>query len=118
MHAMLGTIFRNIHSTYASTGAASTAGRNAAEEVTMRLESRVEHLELACAGLWELLKQRHGYTDDELIGAIVEVDARDGAADGKIGPTHRICPHCKRRLLSRDSPKCSWCGGDLPTNLF
>jgi hypothetical protein len=115
---MFGSILYNLRTTVVNAGASANAGRIAAEEVTLRLESRLDYLELACAGLWELLKQRHGYSDEELVAAIQAVDARDGTSDGKIGRASRTCPNCQRKLLTRDSPKCSWCGADLPSNLF
>lgn len=106
-------MFYNLRTPVINSGASATDARLAAESVVMTIESRMDYLELACAGLWTLLKQKHGYTDDELIAAIQEVDARDGNIDGKIGRSGRTCPHCQRKLLTRDSPKCSWCGGAL-----
>jgi len=86
----------------------------AAEGAVMGVEARIEALELACAGLWDLLKTKHGYSDDELVAAVRAVDARDGAIDGKMKPTAReVCPHCKRMLLTRKGPRCNWCGGEL-----
>ena len=115
---MFGSILYNLRTTVVNAGASVTDARNAAEEVTSRLETRLDYLELACSGLWELLKERHGYTDEELVAAIQGVDARDGNTDGKIGRAAKTCPSCNRKLLTRDSPKCSWCGADLPSNLF
>jgi hypothetical protein len=94
-------------------GVTGADARIAAEQAVMSVENRLDHLELACSGLWTLLKEKHGYTDDELIVAIQEVDARDGVVDGKVGRAQHTCPHCHRKLLSRESPKCSWCGGSL-----
>jgi hypothetical protein len=85
----------------------------AAEESAMQLNRRIESLELACAGLWELLKTKHGYSDDELVSAVRAVDMRDGVADHKLKVADEICPNCGRQLLSRQSPNCSWCGADL-----
>lgn len=86
----------------------------ATEAAVMPLQERVESLELACAGLWELLKFKLGATDDELIAAIRDVDARDGTVDGKITPDPaRSCPKCGRKALVRRSAKCAWCGADL-----
>ena len=108
----------NLRTTVVNAGASATDARNAAEEVTMRLENRLDYLEMACAAMWDLLKKRNGYSDEELVAAIQAVDARDGNVDGKMGRVNRICPSCKRKLLTRDSPKCSWCGADLPPNLI
>lgn len=77
------------------------------------LEARLQALELTCAGLWGLLKTRHGYSDDELMAAIAEVDARDGQVDGKIAHAAKMCPSCGRKLLIRSSAKCAWCGQPL-----
>lgn len=112
---MFGSIFSHLRLTdeIASARSSARSGQMAAESAIIPLESRLDHLELACAGLWCLLKTKHGYTDEDLIDAIQQVDAADGNLDGKIGHISKTCPHCQRRLLSRDSPKCSWCGGDL-----
>jgi hypothetical protein len=102
------------YSTSTPLGTASvTDAKLAAERAVHDVQARLESLELACAGMWELLK-RHGYTDAELVDAVRAVDARDGAVDGKMTPVGvEVCPHCQRRLLSRRSVKCSWCGGEL-----
>ena len=83
------------------------------DETTKNLELRIQALELTCAALWTILKDKNGYTDDELINAIHEVDARDGAVDGKISHIARVCPHCNRKVLTRNPTKCSWCSGNL-----
>jgi len=89
---------------------------NAAQDAVMPLERRIEHLELTCAGLWELLKFKIGCTDEELINAIHHVDARDGVVDGKAGAAGGVCPSCQRKVLTRSSARCSWCGADLKTD--
>lgn len=91
-----------------------TAGeaRMISEDADWALEQRLQALELACAGLWQLLQAKHGYSEDELIAAIHEVDARDGTVDGKAERGPEDCPRCGRRLLARNSRKCSWCGAE------
>lgn len=79
----------------------------------MAIEARLDALELACSGLWDLLKFKHGYTDEELANAVQTVDLRDGQLDGKIRTTPADCPHCGRKLLTRSRKKCLWCGADL-----
>lgn len=79
----------------------------------LELKYRVESLELACAGLWELLKFKLGCTDEELIKAVEVVDGRDGEVDGKIRKAGDLCPSCGRQRLTRQSAKCAWCGGTL-----
>lgn len=94
-------------------GLTKSDARQAAEDAVMGVEQRLQALELACAGLWSLLQTKHGYTNEELIAAIHEVDARDGQLDGKISHVSRTCPNCHRKPLTRASTKCSWCGSDL-----
>ena len=75
-----------------------------------QLQQEVQSLELACAGMWELLKFKLGCTDEELVAAVQAVDGRDGQVDGKIRKTPGNCPSCGRRVLMRKSNKCAWCG--------
>jgi len=79
----------------------------------MALEERIERLELACAGLWDLLKTRHGYSDDDIARHIHAVDLRDGKLDGKAKVTEANCPSCGRKLATRSRKRCIWCGQDL-----
>jgi hypothetical protein len=109
---LLGTgtahYYRNVH--LASTGDA----RREADSAVEPLKARIDSLELACAGMWELLKFKLNCTEDELIAAIQTVDARDGVMDGKITPqAGETCPSCHRKLLTRTGPRCSWCGEPL-----
>jgi hypothetical protein len=94
-------------------GASLTDARLIADETAKPLELRVQALELTCGALWLILKQKHGYTDEELMQAIHDVDAMDGVVDGKITQAGRVCPHCKRKCLTRNPTICSWCGGSL-----
>lgn len=111
---MLGFLLQPTRPTfYSGGGASATDVHIATETVSRELNRRIEGLELACAGLWELLKAKNGYTDEELVATIREVDLRDGKEDGRVRPTDAKCPSCGRHLLSRKSPNCSWCGADL-----
>lgn len=93
--------------------------RSAAESVVMPLERRVDSLELACSAMWELLKDQHGFTDEQLTVKMQELDARDGRIDGEITPeSEEKCPSCGRSVLTKRGPKCLWCGADLPRGPF
>jgi hypothetical protein len=78
------------------------------------LEMRVDALELACAGLWRLLKEHHGYTDEQLVAWVDHVDQEDGKKDGKRTVKGSVCPHCGRPALTRARGKCLWCGAEVP----
>lgn len=80
----------------------------------MPLDRRLDTLELACAGLWHLLKSRHGYSDADLVAAIEAADAADGVVDGKAsGERKNPCPNCKRTPLTKNHEVCLWCGFEL-----
>ncbi len=78
-------------------------------------KQEVEELTLACQAMWELLRDHLGFTDDHLKAKILEIDARDGVVDGKIGAEIISCPHCGQKA-STMRPNCIYCGGTLPTS--
>ncbi|MBV6459022.1 MAG: hypothetical protein HONBIEJF_02161 [Fimbriimonadaceae bacterium] len=94
-------------------------------EVSDRIEiavdevaDRVDALQLSCAAMWELLGEKLGVTDDQLIAKMQEIDARDGNEDGRMFSAEEVCPECKRRLLIRARDICSWCGHMLGEKPF
>ena len=96
-----------------STGMSSGDARSIAEDTVKASELKVRSLEMTCAAMWTILKDKLAVTDEELIHAIHAVDARDGVVDGRIGQAAKECPHCHRKVLTRNPIKCAWCGGDL-----
>ncbi len=74
----------------------------------------LEHLTLACQAMWELLRDHVGLTDDHLRAKILEIDARDGTVDGKIGAEVIDCPHCGQKASTTKS-NCIYCGHRLPS---
>lgn len=91
--------------------AASSAAR-ASRDVT-HIERRVERLALACQAMWELLSERTGVTEEELVQHMEAIDIRDGAVDGRMQSQVLICPTCKRRNNSR-RPICMYCTHPIP----
>jgi hypothetical protein len=87
------------------------------EPEAAHLSARLDALELACAGMWKLLRER-GLKDDDLVQAMREIDEADGKADGRIRRTVASCPKCKRAMLTRRGRVCLWCGEELPTTAF
>lgn len=111
---MLGFLFGNQSIPTYEPGYSQTPTRDLFPDAQMvELTRKVESLELACAGLWHLLKHHHGYSDDQLVLAIQAVDDMDGVRDGKITPSPADCPSCGRRLLTRSRQRCAWCGVEL-----
>ena len=115
---MFGFMLSSYRPSAGRSGATTGELRSIAKDSTRDVTRRLEGLELACAGLWELLKTKHGYSDDDLVAMIREVDLRDGKLDGKITKSARDCPSCGRKLLLRKSPNCSWCGAAVGKGLF
>ena len=64
--------------------------------------------------MWELLSEHLGFTDEHLKAKILEIDARDGVVDGKIGAEIVDCPHCGQKV-STMKPNCVYCGNILPS---
>ncbi len=87
--------------------ALSKADRYAADIADVR--KQIERLSLACQAMWELLRDRTGLTEQDIEAKILEIDARDGQVDGKIGTSSFDCPACGRPTNSRRS-SCLMCG--------
>jgi hypothetical protein len=93
---------------------ANTMAR-AVQEMSRGTDDRVDQLVLVCAALWELMRERSGLTEADLITRIAEIDARDGVADGRITKKTRTCPACAHIVFPRHK-KCLFCGADLPAD--
>ncbi len=100
-----------------SATASAKAGR--AEQDVRLLTREVDKLSMITEALWTLLKEQHGYTDEDLILRVTEIDLEDGVLDGKVrrdqGP--RKCPACSR-TLSRRHPTCLYCGKPVAQEPF
>jgi hypothetical protein len=77
------------------------------------LEAQVNHMALACQAMWELLRERNGISEPELLAKMKEVDLRDGAQDGRMTPVLTKCPACGKPSNSK-SAKCMYCGAAIP----
>ncbi len=100
--------------------AESSANRAAskAEAVHERLasqERRLERLALHCQAMWEMLRERAQFTDEEFVNKLLEVDLRDGRTDGRMAARIADCPNCRQKTNSRRST-CVICGVELPRN--
>ncbi len=78
------------------------------------LTRQVDGLSLGCQALWEILRERVNLTDEDVREKILEIDLRDGQADGKIAKTALDCPSCARKA-SPTRPTCLYCGADIST---
>jgi len=72
-----------------------------------------ERMALVMRAMWELLVERIGVTEDDLIRKVEEIDRRDGVVDGRLGQTTIACPNCKRVNI-RNRELCLYCNSPLP----
>jgi hypothetical protein len=84
-----------------------------AQELFLQMEKRVTRLSLHCQAMWELLRERAEFTDDQLAEKVLEVDLRDGRGDGRIATQVSDCPACGRKTNSKRTI-CVICGAELP----
>jgi hypothetical protein len=98
---------------------AQSAGERAsriATEIRTQNESiqfDIEKLFMITEALWEILKHQHGYTDDQLVEMIQNIDLRDGKLDGKVAksPQRPTCPECGRTII-KNQARCLYCGAN------
>lgn len=99
---------------------ASTANNKAQRANTKlsQLEQKVNHLSIACQAMWEILKEKSKVSEKEIEEKIIEIDLRDGRADGKISTTIVECFQCNRKINSTKK-SCFYCGTPIKkTHLF
>ena len=94
------------------------AERNA-EKATRRTESyasdlervrkQMDRLALASQSLWELVREQTDLTEKDLQMKILEVDQRDGKADGKMSVQLMACGACGKSTNSK-RVTCVFCG--------
>lgn len=88
--------------------ASATASKARSQVEMMQLD--VERLLMITEALWTMLRDEHGYTDEQLIQKVQEIDMRDGRLDGKVAKqAPSKCPHCGRAVSPR-RPMCVFCG--------
>lgn len=94
--------------------ATAQAARTAVE--TLRFD--VERLLMITQAFWIILKDRHGYSDEDLERMVMDIDLQDGKLDGKVASdAPAVCPHCGK-VLSKQRPLCLYCGKAVPRDLF
>ena len=102
--------------THRANAAQSEAAR--ATTAVQRAEFDIERLLMITEALWTILKEQHGYTDEELQKRVMQIDLRDGKLDGRVAPDAPAkCPKCDRPLAKK-RPRCIYCGTETPPGLF
>ena len=103
----------------AADAAARADRKETGTTVSVKLvEQQVERLLMITEALWNMVKEQHGYTDEDLMERVRAIDMQDGKIDGKVAPSAaRTCPACKRPVSSRHF-LCIYCGRPLSGDLF
>jgi len=99
------------------TAASAQSKAAAVERKTRLLEANLAKVLLICESLWELVKDQHGLTDEQLKQKITEVDMRDGTLDGKNQRKAVECPSCGHMVSARH-PACLYCGCIIDDSVF
>lgn len=81
------------------------------------LKHHLGRLMLLNQALWELLQQKMGLSEAELLALVEQIDLRDGKADGKLTEHPLRCPKCTRVNSSRHQ-RCLYCGQEFEGDLF
>lgn len=96
---------------------ASAAAAQARTQVEL-MQMDVERLLMITEALWVMLRDEHGYTDEQLVRKVQEIDLRDGRLDGKVArqPPSK-CPQCGRAISARRT-LCVFCGAASTSGPF
>ena len=121
---MYGLYFGSAMAAASQASAASSAARHAASAASDArstahlVEADVERLFMITEALWTILKEERGYSDDDLMARIEEIDMRDGKLDGRVAAEPKPeCPECGRVLIGHH-PLCLYCGTAIQREPF
>ena len=82
------------------------------------LANEVDRLFLINEAVWELLVEKLGLSEKNIVDKVNEIDLRDGRMDGKLAKEEpAYCPACGRTLL-RGKPVCIYCGEESGISPF
>ena len=75
------------------------------------VERQLNGLLLTCMAMWEIMQQKLGTTEQELMDRVREIDLRDGQLDGKVSGVARTSSRCGRTMSMRHQ-RCIYRGGE------
>jgi len=74
------------------------------------LKFQNERLLMITEALFNLLQQKTGATEADLVREMVAIDLRDGKLDNRVAKdSPRTCPKCQRTIM-RNRARCLYCG--------
>jgi hypothetical protein len=78
------------------------------------IQHDIDRLLMLTEALWLFVKEQHGYSDEDLVKVITEIDQRDSQLPKHVPVT---CPACGR-LNSGKRANCLYCGKPIPMDPF
>lgn len=99
---------RQIGKARAAAGAAQSAASSARSEQA-ELRRQIDKTMMVLEAVWSLCREAHGWSDEQLVDRVTQIDLRDGQLDGKVRRVARPCPHCGK-AIGADRSHCMWCG--------
>ena len=102
-----------------SRNAARAAGMSASasqfsaqpQSKVLDIQDRLDRMTLVMEAMWSLMVE-HGLSNEDLTKRIEELDASDGAIDGRKVPTAAECPKCGA-MVGRGAGHCQFCGHEM-----
>lgn len=108
---VLGT--RNIGRKLSAMAASEASAMSARQRNdNFELHDRIDRLTLVVGAMWSLLEES-GFTGEDLIKRMQELDAGDGTADGRLTQTAVPCVRCGAMVTNGQS-SCQFCGATNP----
>jgi len=104
---------------FGSSGDAARAESKAhsVERQLRRLQANLAKSLLINEALWEIIRDRHNLTEQDLHEKLYEIDMRDGVLDGQNQRKAVKCPNCSRTVSPRH-PACIYCGQIIDNSVF
>ena len=114
LHFLTGYVLGQQGTLSARLAALTAGGQGTSAADVLALEDRLDRLVLVLGAMWSLLEER-GFTNDDLIARINEIDRADGLADGRrfSGPSE--CASCGSKVAP-GLTACQFCGTELPVS--
>jgi hypothetical protein len=94
-------------------GPSQNARIDAAEDASDRVAVRFDRILILVDAMWELMSERLGLSEADLLARAAEIDARDGTVDGRRTTPPRRCSKCDA-AIPHDRETCVFCGHAEP----
>ncbi len=110
----------NIHNESPAVSADAARAQSRAYSVERQLKvvnANLAKTMMICEALWEILRDEHGYSDEDLNKKLYEIDMKDGSLDGRNQRKAVKCPECGHTVSSRH-PACIYCGKVIDNSVF